>query len=194
MQVTSHPQYVSGFVYTAPGGKLSAILHCAETLFVRGHQVAPHTHPGFEFIYLSRGSATRFVGNPRIQQRMGDLYVTYPGERHGVDCKASEDGRQIQIGLHLGKLGAHGRRLAEYLRRHKLRLLHDCQPVEPILQAIIWQLVTNLPHRDEAILAYLETLCVLIQQSASRAGAGNCSETKMALPYFRIRSRRLSSI
>jgi AraC-like DNA-binding protein len=123
------------------------------------------------------------VGKPRIRQRMGDLYITYPRERHGVACEASEEGRQIQIGLRLDKLGPEGSRLSRCLHRTKPRLLHDCQSVEPILQAIIWQVVTNLPHRDEAILAYLNTLCVLVQQLALRANARNFSERKIALPY-----------
>jgi AraC-like DNA-binding protein len=183
MKIVRDPEYISGFLYMDLKGKLSAIIHCAETFFIRGHQVLPHAHPGFEFIYLSRGSATRQVGSRRIQQRMGDLYITYPRERHAVACKPSEEGRQIQIGLRLDKLGRQGSLLSDYLHRNKLRLLHDCQSVEPIMQAIIWQVVTNLPHRDEAIHAYLQTLCVLIQQAAINSLGRDRSETKMSLPY-----------
>jgi hypothetical protein len=112
MKILTTPQYASGFFYQDPVEKIPAITHCAETFFIRGHRRPPHTHPGFEFIYLSRGSATRYVGKPRIRQRMGDLYITYPRERHGVACEASEEGRQIQIGLRLEQLGPQGARLS----------------------------------------------------------------------------------
>jgi AraC-like DNA-binding protein len=183
MKILTTPQYASGFFYQDPVEKIPAITHCAENIFIRGHRRPPHTHSGFEFIYLSRGSATRYVGPTRIRQQMGDLYITYPRERHRVECAPSEEGRQIQIGLQLEELGPGGSQLAGHLRRERPRLLHDCQTVEPILQAIIWQVVTSLPRRDETILAYLQTLCALIHQSAMRARAKNPSETKIALPY-----------
>jgi AraC-like DNA-binding protein len=183
MKILTTPQYASGFFYQNPVEKIHAITHCAENIFICGHRRPPHTHPGFEFIYLSRGSATRYVGAPRICQRMGDLYITYPRERHRVECEPSEEGRQIQIGLQLEELGPPGSHLADYLRRERPRLLHDCHAIEPILQAIIWQVVTSLPKREATILAFLHALCALIHQSAMRDEARNPSETKIALPY-----------
>lgn len=183
MQILASREYISGLNYRYPLGARAAITHCSENIFVRGHQRPPHTHAGFEFIYLCRGSATRFVEGPRISQKVGDLFITLPGEQHGVDCKPSEEGRQIHIGLLLERIGTPGSQLAGYIRRHRLRLIRNCHALEPLLQAIVTQALTSLPHRTAVVRSYLQTLCLVIRQLADADRGVTSQELKMDAPY-----------
>ena len=54
MKVLRDPQIISGFVFENPVDELPELTHCGEALCCAGHHRAPHTHPVFEFLYLSR--------------------------------------------------------------------------------------------------------------------------------------------
>ncbi len=171
MKVLRDPQIISGFIYEDPVENLGALTHCGEAVCIRGHRLAMHSHRGFEFLYLSRGEITWRVGKRQFFQQMGDLFVAYPGERHGSADRAPEESHHLWIGLELENFGAEGRRLSRYLQDNKVRLLHGCQAIEPVLQAIVGQVVTDIPQRREVISAYLHTLFALINQK-SRGGPG----------------------
>ena len=183
MKVLRDPQIVSGFIYEDPVENLGALTHCGEAICIRGHELAMHSHRGFEFLYLSRGEVSWCVGRKQFQQQMGDLFVAYPGERHGSADRAPEESHHLWIGLELEKLGTEGRRLSHYLRDNKVRLLHGCQAIEPVLQAIVGQVVTDIPQRREVISAYLRTLFALINQQSRGGFGGKRKPETVAWPY-----------
>jgi|GEM_PF-431494 len=46
--------------------------------------IPPHSHDAFEMIYMIRGSSDWWVGNSVYELTPGDVYVTRPGEHHGL--------------------------------------------------------------------------------------------------------------
>ena len=175
--------FISGFLYEKPLETLPAVTHCGEALCVRGHQVSPHRHSGFELLYLSRGSTTWQAGGPPIRQQMGDLVIFHPDEPHATLCEASEETHQLWIGLELDKLGAEGRRLASSLRKKKSRLLGGCQGAEPILRAIVGQIARNLPGQREVVLAYLQVLFAILGQQIHSLRPDKTAPRMPSLPY-----------
>jgi AraC-like DNA-binding protein len=182
MKIFRQPQIISGFIYEDPLEDLPAVTHCGEALCVPRYTLETHSHRGFEFAYLARGEATWRVGKDRTLHRMGDLFITYPHERHSGEGRAVES-HHLWIGLELEKLGTEGRDLADYLRRKKVRLLPGCHAAEPILRAIVGQVVSGLPRKGRVTLAYLRVLFALIEQQSGRQAAGKRRNKTVPLPY-----------
>src|ERR1700761_2652988 len=126
MQVLRDPQIISGFIYEDPVNELPEITHCGEALCCRGHALPPHSHAGFEFLYLSRGSASWQMGEETYRQGMGDLLILPPGEIHRTGPSPNEENQHIWIGLRLDRWGAKGAALERQLPRSRLRGITDC--------------------------------------------------------------------
>jgi len=182
VKILREPQIISGFIYEDPLEELPAVTHCGEALCVPGYQLATHSHRGFEFAYLSRGEAVWRVGKDETVHQMGDLFITYPRERHSGGGRAGET-HHLWIGLELEKLGAEGRQLAGHLRRKNVRLLSGCAAAEPILRSIVGQVVSGLPLKREVTLAYLRVLFAVIEQQSRRDTAEKRQARPLALPY-----------
>ena len=114
----------------------------------RGHHRKPHAHPAFEFLYLARGRATWKANGEVTTQEMGDLYIAYPGEKHGTGPVPNPENHHLWVGLKLDRLGPAAGRLAGELRRHRVRSLRGCPEVEPVLRGLVAQVVAN--HRTVA--------------------------------------------
>lgn len=181
MKVLRDPQIISGFVYENPVDDLPALTHCGEALCCRGHHRKPHSHPAFEFLYLARGSASWRADGETTTMAMGDLYIAYPGEKHGTGPVSNPENHHLWAGLKLEQLGPTATRLAAELRRKRLRALTGCPEVEPVLRGLVAQVVSNHPERRQAILAYLELFLTLVSQRL-HSGERRTS-TPTALPY-----------
>jgi len=182
VKIFREPQIISGFIYEDPLEDLPAVTHCGEALCVPGYRLATHSHRGFEIAYLSRGEAVWRVGKESTLHRMGDLFITYPRERHSGEGRAVET-HHLWIGLELEKLGSEGRDLARHLQQKKVRLLRGGAAAEPILRAIVGQVVSGLPRKREVVLAYLRVLFALIEQQSRTATAGKRKTKPLALPH-----------
>jgi AraC-like DNA-binding protein len=181
MKVLRDPQIISGFVYENPVDELPALTHCGEALCCRGHHRKPHSHPAFEFLYLARGQATWRADGEVTTQAMGDLYIAYPGEKHGTGPEPNPENHHLWTGLKLDRLGPAARRLATELRARRIRSLSGCPEVEPVLRGLVAQVVANHPQRHQAIQAYLELFITLVTQ---RLHAGERhAPAPNALPY-----------
>jgi len=161
---------------------LPALTHCGETLCARGHSIGPHSHAGFEFHYLSRGSYGWRVGRETIEQQMGDIFVNYPNEIHSTAPRSCPESHFLWIGLHLSQLGPEGARLAAALRKKKCRVLPGCHEAEPILRGLVSQVINRRAHRAAATLAYLQTFIALVRQQILSAEAGPGGDVAR-LPY-----------
>lgn len=181
MKVIRDPQIISGFLYERPVDELPALTHCGEALCCRGHHRALHTHEGFEFLYLSRGLATWRAGGEESTQQMSDLYVAFPGEKHGTGPAVNPENHHLWVGLRLDALGRNARALAATLRARRVRLLTSCPEVEPVLRGLVAQVVAHHPRRLQAVTAYIELFVTLVGQ---RLAAGRePSPAATALPY-----------
>jgi AraC-like DNA-binding protein len=156
--------YISGFYYEEPMVGLPVLTHCGEVLCVPGHRLQPHQHTGFEFLYLARGRIDWRVRGQTFSQGDGDLFASYPGEWHSTAAPARNETHHLWIGLDLDHLGVEGRRLARLLRRGHVRLLRGCHAIEPVLRAIVRQIITPLPGQKAVVLGYLRLLMILIEQ------------------------------
>ncbi|MCX6944423.1 MAG: AraC family transcriptional regulator [Opitutales bacterium] len=181
MKVLRDPQIISGFVYEHPVDDLPALTHCGEALCCRGHQRKPHAHPGFEFLYLARGQASWRAEGVVTTQAMGDLYLAYPGVKHGTGPAPNPENHHLWVGLKLDQLGPAAARLAAELRQQRRRALTGCPEVEPVLRGLVAQVVAHHPDRRRAILAYLELFITLVAQRL-HAGA-RPAPVRTALPY-----------
>lgn len=182
MKILSEPQIISGFLCVSPVDDLPALTHCGEALCSAGHWLKPHTHPGFEFLYLSRGCASWRAGGETTRQGMGDLYVAYPGEKHGTGPERNPENYHLWVGLRLEEFGGDAAKLAARLRRARVRLLTDCQEVEPLLRGLMRQMVARRPRRTEAALAYARALVTLLLQRLDTAETG-AGKTEGSAPY-----------
>jgi AraC-like DNA-binding protein len=181
MKVLRDPQIISGFIYDAPVDELPELTHCGEALCCRGHHRKPHAHSGFEFLYLSRGRASWRADGEVTVQAMGDLYVAYPGEKHGTGPVPNPENHHLWVGLQLDELGPAANELARALRQSRLRLLAGCPEVEPVLRGLVAQVVAHHPHRLQTVKAYLELFVSLVTQ---RLFTGDQHAPKpSALPY-----------
>ena len=181
MKVLRDPQIISGFLYDSPVDELPALTHCGEALCCRGHHLKAHAHPGFEFLYLARGRANWRANGGVTTQAMGDLYVAYPGEKHGTGPVPNPENHHLWVGLKLDRLGPAAVRLAAELRRRHVRALTGCPEVEPVLRGLVAQVVAHHPQRREAVAAYLELFITLVTQ---RLHAGSRqAPVPNALPY-----------
>ncbi len=192
MKALRHHQMISGFFLEQPVAAIPAILHCGEALCSRRHQLRPHTHDGFEFVYISRGHAFWRVRGQSIQQRMGDFLVTYPREQHATAAEPGVEFYLLWIGLDLDRLGREGRRLAAALRAQDVTLLQHCHELEGVMRGIFAQAAAQRPLRDRVIRQYLGTFMRLLEQrlrlSAEAAGAGAevySPATNRALDFMR---------
>ncbi|MDB6167793.1 MAG: hypothetical protein JWM88_657 [Verrucomicrobia bacterium] len=181
MKVLRDPQIISGFVYENPVDGLPALTHCGEALCCRGHHRKPHTHSGFEFLYLARGKATWKADGEVTAQAMGDLYIAYPGEKHGTGPVPNPENHHLWAGLKLDRLGTNASRLGSELRKKRVRSLTNCPEVEPVLRGLVAQVVANHPERRRAIEAYLELFIALVSQRLQAGGRRMPVAT--ALPY-----------
>ena len=164
MQVLRDPQIISGFIYEEPVIELPAFTHCGEALCCRGHTRPPHTHEGFEFLYLSRGAASWRAAGQLYQQRIGEMFIAYPREPHATGPKANSENQHIWIGLRLESLGPAAVKLARQIRRANVHLLSDCQDAETILRAIVGQVVALRPRRERVIRALVDAFVALVGQ------------------------------
>ncbi|MEO6873202.1 MAG: AraC family transcriptional regulator [Opitutaceae bacterium] len=181
MKVLRDPQIISGFLYDSPVDDLPSLTHCGEALCCRGHHRKPHSHPGFEFLYLARGQATWKANGEVTTQTMGDLYIAYPGEKHGTGPVPNPENHHLWVGLKLDRLGPGAARLAAELRQSHMRSLSSCPEVEPVLRGLVAQVVANHPQRRQAVAAYLELFITLVTQRL-HAGERRAPATT-ALPY-----------
>ena|ERR1022692_1562960 len=192
MRVLREPQMISGFLYEEPVSEITALTHCGEALCCGGYILAPHWHPGFEFQYLSRGAYHWRVGENGYAQKMGSLFIAYPGEAHGTGRPPSVENQHLWIGLRLQKLSPEGSHLARRIQRHGIRLLADCQEMELLLHGIIRQVVETRPRRSETIQTLLAAFIALIEQRIASGGAGRqtavipySSSVQTVLAYMR---------
>jgi AraC-like DNA-binding protein len=183
MQVLRDPQIISGFVYENPVDELPELTHCGEALCCAGHHRRPHAHPGFEFLYLSRGSATWRAAGVTTAQRMGDLYIAYPREKHGTGAKRNPENQHLWVGVDLARFGREGRELSRRLLATRPRLLPGCDEVEPVLRGLVRQIVTPRPRRTEAIVAGLRMFLTLLEQRLDALAAGEGPPPEPHLPY-----------
>ncbi len=102
---------------------------------------------------------------------MGDLYIAYPGEKHGTGPVSNPENHHLWVGLKLDRLGSSAVRLAAELRRSRGAVSHWLPEVEPVLRGLVAQVVANHPQRRQAVLAYLELVHHLGVAAASRRGA-----------------------
>jgi AraC-like DNA-binding protein len=182
MQVLRDPQIISGFIYEDPVAELPAMTHCGEALCCRGHARPPHSHEGFEFLYLSRGKAHWEAAGRTYVQRMGDVFIAHPREQHCTGPNTNPENLHIWIGLRLEDLGPGGRRLADQLRRAEIRILRDCQEVEPLLRSIVSQVVMMRRKRAQVVRALLDAFVALLEQRIDCA-KDPTYRTVRALPY-----------
>jgi AraC-like DNA-binding protein len=164
MKVLRDPQIISGFVFEQPVDELPELTHCGEALCCEGHCRMPHAHPVFEFLYLSRGRATWRAHDETSVQHMGDLYIAYPGEKHSTGPKRNPENHHLWMGVDLDKIGRDGARLSARLRAERPRLVTGCDEVEPVLRALMRQVVAHRARRTEAILACIRMFIVLLEQ------------------------------
>lgn len=164
MKVIRDPQIISGFVYERPVDELPELTHCGEALCCSGHHRGPHTHPAFEFLYLSRGRASWQAGGIISEQQMGDLYVAYPREAHGTGPARNPENQHLWLGVDLDRMGPAGAHLAARLRRERPRLLTGCDEMEPVLRGLVRQVVTPRARRAEAVAAGLRLFISLLEQ------------------------------
>jgi AraC-like DNA-binding protein len=166
MKVIRDPlSFLSGFYYEEPMSGLPALTHCGEALCIPGHHLRRHRHTGFEFLYLARGGIDWSVPGLTFSQGEGDLSAFYPQEWHSTTHPARNETHQLWIGLDLDRFGLKGRRFARLLRKRNARMLRGCHAIEPVLRAIVRQIITPLPGQKAAMLGYLHLLIVLIEQS-----------------------------
>ena len=191
MQVLRDPQIISGFIYEDPVAELPEITHCGEALCCRGHALPPHRHPGFDFLYLSRGSASWQVGGKTYQQGMGDLLVLQPQEVHRTGPKPNQENQHIWIGLQLDQCGAKGAALARQLRRAKIRVLTESQDLEPILRLIIAQVVARRHQRAKTIRSLVAAFIALVGQRLQDV-RDPLTPQSQSLPYSAAVQRALS--
>lgn len=170
MKALRHHQMISGYFLERPVAAIPAILHCGEALCSRRHELQPHMHDGFEFVYISRGHAFWRVRGQAIQQRMGDLLVTYPREQHATAREPGVEFHLLWIGLDLDRLGREGRRLAAALRARDVTLLQHCHEMEGVMRGIFTQAATPRPLRAGVIRQYLGTFMRLLEQQLQLAG------------------------
>lgn len=185
MQVLREPQIVSGFVYEKPVDDLPELTHCGEALCCEGHQLKPHRHRGYEFLYLLRGRATWRSRGQTVEQHSGDLYIAYPGELHRTGAVPNPENQHLWVGLDIAKLGPHGRRLHEKLQRERPHLLAGCGEIETVLRGVLRQVISMRARRTEAILAGLSLLMELIEQRWEdlEGGSAGLSSEVSHLPY-----------
>jgi AraC-like DNA-binding protein len=184
MRVLSEPQIIAGFIYQDPVDELPALMHCGAALCCRGHSVASHTHPGFEFLYLSRGRCHWQTAGHSYTQSMGSIFITYPGETHGTGPKPNPQNRHLWLGLSLENLGADGRRLAQQIRDKGIHLLTGCEEAEPLLRATINQVAELREERAEVVSALLHAFIALMSQRIALMDAGqNTPPVRSVLPY-----------
>ncbi len=164
MQVLRDPQIISGFIYEEPVLELPAFTHCGEALCCCGHSRPPHTHEGFEFLYLSRGEASWHTAGQLFQQRIGEMFIAYPREPHATGPKPNSENQHIWIGLRLESLGPAAAKLARQIRRANVHLLPDCQEAETILRAIVGQVVDLRLRREWVIRALINAFVALVGQ------------------------------
>lgn len=181
MKVLRDPQIISGFLYDHPVDDLPALTHCGEALCCRGHHLKTHAHPGFEFLYLARGQASWRAGGTVTAQAMGDLFIAYPGEKHGTGPVPNPENHHLWVGLKLDRLGPTARRLAAELRARQVRSLAGCPGVEPVLRGLVAQVVAHHPQRRQAVAAYLELFITLVTQRLHASERRAPAPT--ALPY-----------
>jgi AraC-like DNA-binding protein len=182
MNVLRDPQIISGFIYENPVDELPELTHCGEALCCTGHHRAPHAHPVFEFLYLSRGRATWRAQGAVTEQNMGDLYIAYPEEKHGTGPRRNPENHHLWMGVDLEKIGREGRRLAARLRAERPRLVGGCQEVEPVLRTLVRQVVANRARRTEVILSCLKLFITLLEQQLD-AGTVSNRPAEPRLPY-----------
>lgn len=182
MKVIRESTHISGFLYDRPVRDLPALTHCGEALCARGHSIAPHSHPGFEFHYLSRGGYGWKIGRETMGQQMGEILVNYPNEVHSTGPGVYPESHFLWIGLRLPLLGPDGKRLAKLLRAKNCRVLSGCNEAEPILRGLVSQVIGTRAHRSAATLAYLHTFIALIRQWVLTEDAGNDGDVAR-LPY-----------
>lgn len=185
MKVLRDPQIISGFVFEQPVDELPELTHCGEALCCEGHYRGPHAHPAFEFLYLSRGQCTWRAHGETSVQHMGDLYIAYPGEKHSTGPKRNPENHHLWMGVELEKIGRDGVRLAARLRAERPRLVAGCEEVEPVLRALMRQVVAQRARRTEAILACLRLFITLLEQrlDATDRATGGKTPAERRLPY-----------
>ena len=184
MKSLRDPQIISGFIYEEPVDEIPALTHCGEALCCHGHCRPSHAHVGYEFLYLCRGTCHWQASGSIYQQRMGDLFVAHPGEAHCTGSKPNPENRHLWLGLRLERFGPEAASLGREIRRRGIRLLSGCQEAEPLLNAIICQIMTLRPRRAEVVVSLLHSFVALVTQRLEIAASGNNEDsTTSVLPY-----------
>ncbi len=162
VQIIRDPQIISGFLYKDLLSELPGVTHCGEALCCRGHSRPPHSHEGFEIMYLSQGTARYHAAGKGYVQRMGEIFIAYPHELHSTG--PNPENRHVWLGLCLDNIGPAGERLARQIRQAGARILPGCQEIAPLMHAIISQVVTMRHERAQVVRALIDAFVALLKQ------------------------------
>jgi AraC-like DNA-binding protein len=69
-----------------------------------GGRVAPHAHDTFELCFVERGEVWTWVEDELLEVSGGQVYATWPGERHGALDDAVNPCRRYLVRVDLGRL------------------------------------------------------------------------------------------
>lgn len=201
MRALRHHQIISGFWLEYPVPGLPALTHCGEALCSPRHQLRPHAHTGYEFVYISRGHAFWQMKDGAVHQKMGDLLVTPPRELHATAGEPGVEFHLLWIGLDLRQMGREGRALERKLIARRPSLLPHCQDVEGVLRGIAAQAASERPLRDRVVHNYLRTFIRLVEQrleqpavTAPAAASFYSRATARALDFMREHLDRRASV
>ena len=181
MKVIQDPRLTSGFLYESPLADLPAVTHCGEAVTKPDHRMEPHSHLGFEFMYVCRGRYSWAIGRHSYRQSAGDIFVAFPGQLHRTAAVQHASSHQLWLGIQLERLGSEGENLAQLLRGSRAHLITGCAEAEPLLRGLVMQSVRAGQRRSLVAQAYLLTLVRVLAQRIDSTGRDN-TET-VGVPY-----------
>ncbi len=107
----------------------------------RAHELGPHTHPGYEIVYVVRGTMDNWVGERRYRVDAGHVFVTPPASLHGAVDSVLNPNEHCLVHCVFPKLGAAlpglGLEETEALRRDLTAIGAAVFPCSPRIKDLI---------------------------------------------------------
>lgn len=158
------PTVLTGFGFNDPLERVPELSHCGNVDCTRRHFVDWHTHRCFEFTYYVSGSDGLRVGHDVHQLNTADIAFTLPHERHRSEPALANAHHLVWMGVDVDAFGQVGARLSAALRSYHGRAVPRCYDVEPIMQAVVRQVVAQGPLCESVVRELLRGFILMMTQ------------------------------
>ena len=134
-------------------------------------------------MFSCSGGYTWSIGESRYEQRVSDVFITFPRQRHHTAPVAHPACHQLWVGVQLAQFCDEGDLLARRLVSQDRHLISAFPEAEPLLRGVVLQAVSSAADRESVAGAYLLTFVRVLAQRLARSAFETVEPASLRYSY-----------